>query len=59
LDQNATGDTPLTDEDVMAGKMSEEKVTQFLADAKFRIMEKRLVKDDEEGLIHHILCEKN
>lgn len=58
LGQNANGDTPLTDADVMAGKMSEEKVTQLLADNKFRIMERRLVKDDEEGLIHHILCEK-
>lgn len=58
LGQNAHGDTPLTDADVMAGKMSEEKVTRLLADNKFQIMERRLVKDDEEGLIHHILCEK-
>ena len=58
LGQNPNGDTPLTDADVMAGKMSEEKVTQLLADNKLRVTERRLVKDDEEGHIYHLLCEK-
>ena len=46
------------DDDVMAGRLTEEQVAALLSEYGFTVKEMRLVKDDGEGRISHILCEK-
>jgi len=46
------------DDDVMAGRMTEAQVIALLAKHGLDAKEWRLVKDDGEGKISHILCEK-
>ena len=42
----------------MAGRLTEEQVAALLSEYGFTVKEMRLVKDDGEGRISHILCEK-